>query len=92
MKSEDLKKIEDMIQSLALSARQSGAPSHVLLEMKRDIKDLREDTLKIVEQTTRTNGRVTKLETKVLIVAVAITVVAGLKFPELTKLIQYLAI
>lgn len=92
MKSEEYKKLEDMIQNIALSARQSGAPSHVLLELKRDISELKEDTAKIVEQTTRTNGRVTKLETKMLIVAVAITVVVVLKFPELTKLIQYLAV
>lgn len=42
----------------------------------------------ILDQTTKTNGRVTKLERNLLIIGTALAVLIVLKFPELTTLIK----
>jgi len=58
----------------------------------REIKETlaRQDKLliEIKEQTTKTNGRVTKLERNLLIAFVAIAVTTVIKFPELLTLIK----
>lgn len=40
MKSQEFEQLKDMIQGLALSARQSGTPSKVLLEMQSKIEEV----------------------------------------------------
>ena len=42
----------------------------------------------IEEQTTKTNGRVTKLERQIVVALTAITVIFLLKMPELLPLLQ----
>lgn len=85
-----VEEIKDYIEGLALKMRQSVTPSHAVMEMQHDIKDLKETLIKVLEQTTKTNGRVTRVETKILVITVAIIVIVILKFPELTKLTQFM--
>lgn len=40
MKSSEFQELKDMVQGLALQARQSGTPSTVLLEMQNRMKDI----------------------------------------------------
>lgn len=42
----------------------------------------------ILGQTTKTNGRVTKIERNILVIGTALAVVIVLKFPELAVLIK----
>lgn len=62
MSQEILKEIREEIQALTLLARQTGTPSHVLLEMQRDIREMKQTLVEVVKQATKTNGRVTALE------------------------------
>lgn len=62
MKSAEFEELKEMVQSLALQARQSGTPSHVLLEVQRDIKEIKQTLVEVVAQVTKTNGRVNALE------------------------------
>ncbi len=54
--------IKDLLEAYLITARQQMAPSHILLEMQRDIKDMKAIQDKILGQVTRTNGRVLALE------------------------------
>ena len=88
MNSEEvLRRVEDKVDGLALTARQSGAPSHVLIEIKNDIKGLGEKLLEIEQQTTLTNGRVTALERWKLVLSTALLVTILLRFPQISALI-----
>jgi len=94
MKPADLKKyfdaFEDKMDDIALLARQSGTPSHVLIAIQNDIKDLVIKTTAIEKQTIKTNGRVTRLEKIVLIVGTTITVLGVVKYPTLLSLLHAL--
>lgn len=50
------------MEDFLLKYRQGVAPSHVLLEMKLDIKEIKETLVEVVEQVKKTNGRVSALE------------------------------
>jgi hypothetical protein len=54
-------------------------------EIDRMFKEISETLGRIEEQTTKTNGRVTKLERNVMIVIVAVIVTTLLKWPEISK-------
>lgn len=73
MKSAEFSELKDMIEGIALLARQSAIPSQVLLEIRNDMKEMKEqhneshkvlnDKLDTLDQkVSKTNGRVTKLE------------------------------
>lgn len=84
------KTIKEENTDLALKARQSGAPSHVLLEIKNDIKDLVVKTKSIEAQTIKTNGRVTRLEKIVLVTGTVLVVLGVVKYPFILSLIHAL--
>jgi len=54
--------MKDLLEAYLLTARQQIAPSHVLLEMKRDLKEVKETLDKVLVQAEKTNGRVLALE------------------------------
>lgn len=54
--------IKDLLEAYLVTARQQVAPSHVLLEIKRDIKEVKETLEKVLVQAEKTNGRVLALE------------------------------
>lgn len=73
MKSAEFSEIKNMIEGIALLERQSAIPSQVLLEIRNDMKEMKEQhneshkvlngKLDILDQkVTKTNGRVTTLE------------------------------
>lgn len=53
-------------------------------------KSIEEKVDLILRQTTKTNGRVTKIERNMLIVGTAVIVIILLKVPELTPLLKLL--
>jgi hypothetical protein len=55
-------------------------------EIDRMFKEISEALIRIEEQTTKTNGRVTKLERNVMIVIVSVIVTTLLKWPEISKI------
>lgn len=54
-------------------------------EVDEKFTDIKGALMRIETQTSKTNGRVTRLEKLVLIVGVTVVVVGILKFPEITK-------
>lgn len=90
MKSAEFEELKDMITGMALAARQSGSPSHVLIDIQNNIKSLVEKTTTIETQTIKTNGRVTRLEKIVLIASTVLAVLGVIKYPVLLNLIHAL--
>lgn len=54
--------MKDLLEEYLVTARQQIAPSRVLLEMKHDIKEVKETLDKVLIQAEKTNGRVLALE------------------------------
>lgn len=92
MKQEEIKdfldKLGDKVEGLALLARQSGTPSHVLIEIRNEVKQLSVDLGEIKTQVIKTNGRVTNLERWKLILSTAIAVIIITKFPHVLGLLS----
>lgn len=59
----EVEEIKEFMEDLALKMRQGVTPSQVVLEMQRDIKEIKEILMEVVENMKQANTRLSALET-----------------------------
>lgn len=85
-KSED--EMKDLLEKYLILARQTIAPSHIILQIQNDMKSMVKIQEELVMQARKTNGRVTRLEKFALIAGTTIIVLTMTKYPAITSLIH----